>query len=338
MKAIAVIQTAFIGDVVLATPLFESARRVLPGARIVGLVRSGCEDILGNSPFVDTILSWDKHGDDRGVAGIVRVASRLRNLGVEIALVPHRSSRTGLAVFLSGARVRVGFSKGGGAFFHNHRVPWRLGIHEVERNLLLAQALGWPTDGLRPTVFPDVNDREAVDAVTHGIGPFCVLAPGSVWPTKMWPAESYTAVGKHFARRGLRVLVSGGGSDREVCASVARDIPGAIDVSGRLTLRRSADLYRRAEFVLTGDTAPQHLAAAVNARVFSLFGPTVRNFGFWPYTERGRVIESDVACRPCGMHGHRQCPDRTHNCMRRITSDMVIAIIEAGENPIPEYS
>jgi heptosyltransferase II len=328
MKTVAILQTAFIGDVVLALPLFESARRSRPGAVIVGVVRPGCGNILENNPDVDEIVIWDKHGRDRGMPGIYRVAKRLSALGVETALVPHRSFRTGMMAFLSGAGERIGFSKGSGALFHSVRVPWRPGMHEVERNLELARAAGWICDGLRPRIYPDDRDRSIVDVVLSGIGRFGVLAPGSVWETKMWPEESYIAVGGHFSRRGLRVLISGGPDDRERCARIASEIPGAIDVCGRLTLRQSAELYRRADFLLTGDTAPQHLAAAMDARVFSIFGPTTREFGFWPYTPKGVVIEEAVSCRPCGVHGHRSCPNRTHLCMRRITDSTVIRIIE----------
>jgi len=93
-------------------------------------------------------------------------------------------------------------------------------------------------------------------------------------------------------------------------------------------LRQSAELYRRSGFLLTGDTAPQHLAAAVGARVFALFGPTVRDFGFWPYTERGVIIEENMECRPCGIHGHTTCPLGTHACMKNISPDTVIKIID----------
>ncbi|MHB9030459.1 MAG: glycosyltransferase family 9 protein [Candidatus Latescibacterota bacterium] len=328
MAAVAVIQTAFIGDVVLATPLFESARRSSPNTRIFAVVREGCENLLENNPFIDAILVWDKKGSGRGFGGILNMAGQLRRSGVVTALVPHRSARTGLAALFSGAKQRIGFAKGGGAVFHTVRVPWRAKIHEVERNLMLADALGWKTEGLRPAIFPDAGDRSAIDSLLRGIGPFFVLAPGSVWPTKMWPAESYRTVGVFFTRKGLRALISGGNRDMDVCGEVAAGIPGALDVSGKLTLRQSAELYRRSEFVLTGDTAPQHLAAAAGARVYSIFGPTVREFGFWPYSERGTVIEEQVSCRPCGIHGHRICPNRTHLCMRRITGEMVIGIIE----------
>jgi heptosyltransferase-2 len=328
MTAVAVIQTAFIGDVVLATPLFEAARRSSPDTRIIAVVRRGCDNLLENNPHIDTILVWDKQGKGRGIGGILSLAGQLRRNGVVTALIPHRSVRTGLSALFSGARERIGFAKGGGAVFHTVRVPWLTGIHEVERNLMLAKALGWETDGLRPAVYPDDGDRSAVDRIVRGIGSFFVLAPGSVWPTKMWPAESYRAVGGYFTRKGLQALISGGSGDSVICSEIAEGIPGALDVSGRLTLRQSAELYRRSAFVLTGDTAPQHLASAAGARVYSIFGPTVREFGFWPYSERGTVIEENVSCRPCGIHGHRVCPNRTHHCMRRITSEKVIRIIE----------
>lgn len=328
MTAVAVIQTAFIGDVVLATPLLESARISAPGETIVAVVRKGSENILGNNPNVDEVLVWDKHGRDHGAAGIVHMAKRLSRLGVRMALVPHRSFRTGLMVFFSGTPVRVGFNRGGGPLFHTVRVTYMTGIHEVERNLMLARAAGWISDGLRPAIYPDDDDRSVVDGILRGMNAYCVIAPGSVWETKMWPLENFIRVGTHFSRRGMPVVVSGGPYDRDLCSSLAAGIPGALDVCGILTIRQSAELYRRSSFVLTGDTAPQHIAAAMDARVVSIFGPTIREFGFWPYTPKGVVIEEDVSCRPCGVHGHRSCPNRTHLCMRRITDRTVISAIE----------
>ncbi len=328
MPAIAIVQTAFIGDVILATPLFEAARTSNPDDVIIGVVRKGCENLLENNPFIDEIIVWDKRGCDRGIGGIIRIAKALRKHEIHTALIPHRSMRTALALLLSGAKTRIGFAKGGGALLHTRRVPYQYGIHEVERNLMLAGAAGWESVGFRPDIFPDSNDRAVVDTFLEGVDRFCVFAPGSVWATKMWPAESYTKVGSLFAERGITVAISGGEPDVDICRKVADSVPGSVNTCGKLTLRQSAELYRRSEFLLTGDTAPQHLAAAVGVRVFSLFGPTVRNFGFWPYTDRGVVIKEDMECRPCGVHGHASCPIGTHACMRNITAERVIEIID----------
>jgi len=328
MAAVAIVQTAFIGDVVLATPLLEAARVARPDDTVVIVVRVGCENIIENNPYTDKIIVWDKYGKDKGGYGIYRIGKLLKHYAVHTTLIPHRSLRTALAVYSSGSRIRVGFDRGGGSFLHTIRVPYRLGIHEVERNLMLARAAGWDSKGFKPCIFPDVHDKTIIDDVLHGVGAYCVFAPGSIWATKIWPVESYVLTGIAFAKRGLRIILSGGVNDEVLCQSLAKRIPDAITTAGILTLRQSAELYRRAEFVLTGDTAPQHLAAAVNARVFSIFGPTTRDFGFWPYTDRGVIIEENVDCRPCGVHGHKDCPERTHRCLRSITSEMVVNSID----------
>jgi heptosyltransferase II len=328
MAAVAVIQTAFIGDVILATPLLESARKSRPNETVVAVVRSGCENLLENNPFVDEIVTWDKRGKDRGITGIFNIVKKLSRFDIKTALIPHRSLRSGMALFLAGAKERIGFDRGGGAFLHTGKIHYRLGIHEVERNLMLAREAGWEWKDLKPAIFPDDKDKAFVDKILVDTDAFCVFAPGSVWPTKMWPEEFYRETGVHFGKKGLRVIISGGENDREICAKLARSIPGALDSSGLLSLRQSAELYRRSQFVLTGDSAPQHLAAAMNTFVFSIFGPTTSRFGFWPYSEKGVVIEAEVDCRPCGVHGHNICPNRTYQCMRRITSDEVAGIIE----------
>lgn len=329
MPAVAVIQTAFIGDVVLATPLFEAARAANPGDKVIVVVKKGCENLVENNPHVDEIIVWDKRDEHAGISGTFHLAKQLRERHIETVLIPHRSVRSGFTAWIAGIRRRIGFAKGGGRFFHTCRAPYRYGLHEVERNLMLAGAAGWETEGFTPALFPDDHDRAVVDRMLDGIERFCVIAPGSVWPTKMWPEDSYLGVGPIFAGRGLTVVVSGGPDDREVCRRVAGGTPGALDACAKLTLRQSAELYRRAQFLLTGDTAPQHIAAAMGTRVFSLFGPTVKRFGFWPYSEHGVVIEDpNVDCRPCGAHGHIRCPEGTHDCMRRITPEQVVDIID----------
>ena len=332
-SSIAIIQTAFIGDVVLATPLFEAARVSNPGVRIIGVVRKGCENLLENNPRIDEVIVWDKRGAHRGLGGMRHLAGELRRRNIATALIPHRSFRTAVTALMAGIGVRVGFAKGGGSFLHTRRVPYRYGIHEVERNLMLAEAAGWRSEGFRPAIFPDDGDRAAVDRELKDVGGFFAIAPGSVWPTKRWPVESYVRIGEEFASRGITAVISGGQEDADVCAAVAAGITGSANLCGRLTLRQSAELYRRAVFLLTGDTAPQHLGAAVGTRVFSIFGPTVRRFGFWPYTERGVVIEDeDTDCRPCGAHGPERCPEGTHDCMRRIAPERVIESIDGNLN------
>jgi len=332
MPSIAIVQTAFIGDAILATPLFEAARKNRPDDKIIAVVRKGCENILENNPFVDKIVVWDKRASEKGIGGIFHIGKILRELNIHTALVPHRSLRTSLALFLSGIKIRVGFAKGGGAFLHTVRVPYKLGIHEVERNLMLAEALNWETNGFKPAIFQDDTDREVVDKLVDGVDTYCVFAPGSVWATKIWPMESYVNTGSVFAGRGMTVVISGGGADGDICRTIAESVNGAVNACGKLTLRQSAELYRRAEFLLTGDTAPQHIAAAAGAQVFSIFGPTVRDFGFWPYTDRGVVIEENMECRPCGVHGHKTCPKGTHACMKSITYERVVEIIDEVVN------
>jgi heptosyltransferase II len=328
MSAVAVVQMAFIGDVILATPLLEAARVSNPDDRVIAVVRAGCDNIIENNPFVDEIVVWDKHGSDKGIGGIRSIAVRLRDLQVHTALIPHRSLRTALAMKLSGVKERIGFAKGGGAMLHTMRVPYRTGLHEVERNLMLAKAAGWKSEGFKPSIFPEDEDFTVIENILHNTEKYCIIAPGSMWATKIWPADFYIRAGKVFAGRGMNVVLSGGTDDESLCRSIAESIPGAVNTCGLLTLRQSAALYCNSEFVLTGDTAPQHIAAAVGVPVFSIFGPTVRDFGFWPYSEHGYMIEENMDCRPCGVHGHRKCPKKNHACMRNITYTNVVEIID----------
>lgn len=330
MSSVAVIQTAFIGDVVLSTPLFEALRRSFPGKEVLGVVRPGCDNLLGNNPFVDRVIVWAKHssGGD-GVTGFSGIVRELRNSYIDLALIPHRSFRTGLAAFCSGIKIRAGFMKGSGAVFHSVRVPYTLGIHEIDRNQMLASAVGIESKDLVPRIFPDENDIATVDDILRGIdSPFCVFAPGSVWATKAWPWDYYARAGSELAKRGISIVLSGGMDDRETCNRIDENMNGnRLNLCGLLSLRQSAELYRRARVVLTGDSAPQHIAAAMDACVVSVFGPTVRDFGFWPFNAKSVMVEEYLECRPCGVHGHKTCPLGTLDCMRRVTPEKVVSVI-----------
>jgi len=329
MAATAIIQTAFIGDVILATPLADAARASLPGTEIVFVVRAGCENLVTTHPAIDRVVVWDKHGRNRGIGGVFRIARELRSIGIETAVVPHRSLRSAAVAKMAGIPVRIGFDRGGGRFLHTERVPYITGIHEVERNLMLAAAAGWEHEGFTPRIVPDADDIAMIDDIVRGLGDYMVFAPGSVWATKMWPIDYYIELGQAFTEQGFRIIVSGGGDDADICRAVEAGIPGAVDVCGVLSLRRSAELYRRASVVVTGDSAPQHIASAMGARVVAVFGPTVREFGFTPYGQSGVVVEEDVPCRPCGIHGHAVCPEGHHRCMRAVTPGRVKAAVEA---------
>jgi heptosyltransferase-2 len=328
-QRIAIVQTAFIGDVVLATPLAEAVKRALPEAEVTFVVIPATANLVEHHPHVDRVLVFDKRGSERGIAGLRSLVRKLK--GLDIALIPHRSFRSAVAVFWAGVPIRVGFDNSAGAFLFTHTVPYQR-LHEVERNLSLLSPLGVRTERLAPRIYPDEEDRRVVSSFLQEQprSPVVALAPGSIWPTKRWPLQYYRDLTRLLVHRlGTTPVLVGSSEDRALCDEIAAGVDGqALNAAGRLTLRQSAELLRRCHVVVTNDSAPAHLSSAMGTPVVALFGPTIPEFGFAPYGEGHRIFERALPCRPCGWHGGKHCPTGTFECLRSISPAEVLAAVE----------
>lgn len=333
-----VLQTSFLGDMILTTPLI--ARLAERGAVDVVATPANA-GVLANHPAVRQVLVFDKRGADAGVAGLWRMAARLRECNAQTAYMAQGSLRTAALARLAGIPERIGFATSPGRMLYTSRVPFRRELHHAQRLWQLGSNLddaSAPT--VRPSLFPGIVDMAQVDALLQANGvaagePLIALAPGSVWATKRWP--SFDALAAQLANddmlRSHRVVVVGAASDGPLARAViealrARGVTSAIDATGRLSLLGSAALLSHAKMLVTNDSAPLHLASAMNTPTVALFGPTVPSFGFGPLSERHVIVEQHgLACRPCHAHGPQQCPLGHWKCMREITSETVVAAV-----------
>jgi heptosyltransferase-2 len=152
-----------------------------------------------------------------------------------------------------------------------------------------------------------------------------VLAPGSVWPTKMWNLDGYTRVARELLHDGWQVLALGAKPEIEICQKLARRAPGVISVAGETKLWESTELIALATLVICNDSGAMHMASAAATPAVSIFGPTVLDFGYRPWQHRSRVVQVDLECRPCGKHGSKECPLGTHACMKKVAPEAVLA-------------
>jgi heptosyltransferase-2 len=339
---ILVVQTAFPGDVILTIPAIEALHRSFPQARISVVAIPSASGVLLHHPAVDEVIVYDKRGDERGIRGILDLSARLRREKFDVAVIPHRSIRSALIVWLALVPRRIGFSTSAGRLLFTDIVAYVPNIHEIQRNLSLLRPLGIERvpDAL-PTLYPDENDRDTVDRLlasrsTGKVGgelrAMVGLAPGSVWNTKRWPLEHYSRLGKLLAGSGHTVALIGGREDRELCEAIASAIgdTGVLNAAGRLTLLQSAELIRHCRIIVSNDSAPVHLASAMQTPVIAIFGPTVPSFGFAPQGRDDEVIEHPgLTCRPCSIHGGDVCPIKTFVCMRKISPEAVYARVLA---------
>ncbi|HID95817.1 MAG TPA: lipopolysaccharide heptosyltransferase II [Candidatus Latescibacteria bacterium] len=331
VNKILIIQTAFIGDLILTTPLIRAAKRGFPKAWLSVLTIPRTAELLEGNPSVDEVLVYDKRGRDKGSRAFLKMVRGLRSGTFDLALIPHRSLRSALLPFLAGIPRRIGFDRSAGSFLFTKTIPYRMDVHQIERNLDLISALGVKINDRLPEVYPDRHDQGVVRRFlsANGISPsdrIVAIAPGSVWPTKRWLPERFAELADRLiGEQGVKVLLIGGGSDIELCSSIAAMMRfGAVLTAGKMSLRQSAALLSRSSLLLCNDSAPMHLAVAVRTPVVAIFGPTSPSFGFAPYDSNSLVIQSDLECRPCGIHGGKRCPKGHFECMKRIHPEQVL--------------
>jgi lipopolysaccharide heptosyltransferase II len=324
-----VIQTAFLGDVVLTTPLLAAlAARHGP---VDVVTTPAAAPLLETHPAVRRVVPYDKRGRDHGWAGLRALAHRLRSEHYERAYLPHRSLRTAALALLARVPARIGFHDGWPFFYTEVRRHPPDG-HEVDRLLALAEE---PSAAYAPTLHATPEDERAAEALlaAGGIADgalFVALAPGSIWGSKRWP--HYGELAGRLAAQTPVVVVGGpedAGLGEEIVQAVRPSGRPAVNACGKLTLRQSAALIARAALLVTNDSAPLHVATAMGTPIVALFGPTLPEFGFSP------IRVGDVAlgvagldCRPCSRHGPPSCPLGHHRCMRDLGPEAVATAIE----------
>lgn len=337
MDALLVIQTAFVGDMVLTTPLLRALKRRYPEARLTLLSTPAGAALLRGSPYVDETIVFDKKKRDRSTRALVALARRLRAGGFDAVVAAQRSFRTGVLVRATGAPLRIGFAGAPGGWAYTRRVAADA-PHQALRYLALAGAAGVDLASADGTPELPVLPEAAVSIdrklEADGIGPcepLLVLAPGSVWGSKRWTPEGFAAVAAAAPALGLRPVLVGSPDEAELAARIAAMVSMNVpSLAGRSDLAELAALAARARVLVANDSGSGHIAAAVGTPVVSIFGPTSPSFGFAPYGRATRIVEVDgLDCRPCDRHGPPVCPLGHHRCMREIRPERVIEAVRS---------
>lgn len=336
---IGVWNTAFLGDAVLTLPLLHTLARAYPGAEIHFFVRQGLAPLFAAQPELAAVREFAKRGRDRGLAAALRLGRSLAGQGFDLWISAHASLRSGLIARWSSIPRRIGYSRPAyNHYFYTHTVDRAFGqAEEIERLLRLVRPLGLVDLVCEPRlVLPAAAEdkaREFFASLPPGV-PVLGAHPGSTWPTKQWPLEHFAEVLRRAHAAGAAVVLFAGPDETLQAAEVLarsglleRD-PRVRNLAGRLSLPELAAHLGLLSCYLTGDSGPMHLAWVRGAPVVALFGPTTRGLGFFP---RGKstVLELDLPCRPCGLHGPRACPQGHHRCLRDLTPDTAWAAAAA---------
>ena len=332
-----VIQTSFLGDVILTTPLIaELARR---GPVDVLVTPTGAA-ALANNPDIRTVIPYDKRGTYGSALGLWETIREIRaRRPYNAAYLAQGSFRSGLLAMMTGATERIGFASSTGRVLYTKQLPYRPEKHHAERlwSLAMSECADPPSrDQIRPRLYPTDDDRTRIDVLLRHSGstdePFVSLAPGSAWGTKRWPY--YPELAKRLVE-DYRIAIIGSKADSELAAQITDGLPPERVINGvGLPLLASAELIGRSRTIVTNDSAPQHLASAMGTPTLTIFGPTVPEFGFGPIAERHVVAgHESLSCRPCHRHGPQRCPLGHWRCMRELTPEYVSSLLTEVLNP-----
>jgi heptosyltransferase II len=330
-KRIGVWQTAFLGDAVLTLPLLQSLAGSFPGADIYFFVRGGLKPLFDPNPGY-RVVEFDKYGRDKGFPGIRRMAAFTRKLGLDLWISPHTSARSAAISFLTRAGTRIGFDRPFyNRFAFTKTVPRRFNeLDEIDRVLELMTPLNpgsretWPSIVLSGQAGIKADDfwKKSIHGKTLGIH------PGSTWPTKKWPEDYFSRIIDMAGELDdTQVIIFAGPDEEKIAAriisraSINRHV---INMAGKLSLPELAAFIAKLDCYLTNDSGPMHLAWPQKVPTIAVFGPTTKDLGFFPRGGNASVLETNLACRPCGLHGHRKCPEKHHKCMKDILPERVM--------------
>ncbi len=327
IQKLLIIQTAFTGDVVLATALIEKIHQFYPVDQIDFLVRKGNEGLLKGHPFLHDVLIWDKKNDK--VKNLWRLLKKIKREKYDKVITLQRFASTGILTGFSGAKERIGFDKNPFSFLFTKKIDhhFQKGIHEVERNNKLIESFTDKTFN-KPKLYPIKENEQEIFPYTQT--PFVCMMPASVWFTKQYPEEKWLDLIDHFPEK-YTIYLLGGKEDIRLCESIKEKSNNKkIQVlAGKLNFLSSAALMKWAKINYSNDSAPLHFASATDAPITAIFCSTIPEFGFYPLSEKSFIVQTDVKldCKPCSLHGLKACPLGHFKCAYTIETEKLLQTI-----------
>lgn len=333
-KRILIRAVNWVGDAVMTTPAIGAIRERFPQAEITLLANPLVSQLFSPHPWIDRVISFDRTGTHRGVAGKLRLAKELRKEAFDAAIVLPNSFDSALVPWLAGIPVRLGKSSDGrgllltGRYRPDDRMPCD---HEVEYYLGLVNHFGISGTAVAPYLATTpVEDAEAaVLLAEHGIqGDDFVLGinPGAAYGSaKRWYPDRFADVAQQLARlEHAKVVIFGGAGETDIAAEIEQHVGNAcLNLTGRTSVRGLMALIRRCSLFVTNDSGPMHIAAAFGVPLVAIFGST-DHATTSPYTDRAVIVRKEIACAPCKL---RECPT-DHRCMTAVTADDVVRAAE----------
>ena len=331
---ILIIHTAFIGDIVLSTPIIEKLKAEYPNSEIYYLTTPISATLLNSNPDINEVLIFDKKNKDKGIVGLLRTAMKLRKYKFDKVFVLHRYMRSSSLAFFSGGKEIIGFKSASGSFLYNKKIHYNPKSHEIERVLSLVESESKKNDQkeYKIKIYTTPESKAKIDEIWNDFSLFSkqiiTIAPGSKWFTKMWPSEYFdTLIDQLSQLKSVSVVLIGGNEDKEILLINANK---TIDLRGETSLLDMAEILKRTDILVSNDSSPLHIASSFEKPfILAIFGPTTKSLGFTPSNKKNKIMEvSDLLCRPCGLHGSVKCPLAHFKCMKNLYPERILKEIK----------
>jgi heptosyltransferase-2 len=331
---ILIIQTAFLGDVILALPAVQTLKNHLPDSKIDYLCIPDTAPVLKNHPDINEIIRYDKKGADK-LDKFIEILSELRENEYNAVISPHRSFRSALLTYYSEAPLRIGFHQTSLSFLLTNKVKYLRNMHEIHRNLsLVKHFLGSQYDdskvSVKPNLYPSNEDISFVNYLFNRSN-LITFAPCSRWFTKQLTLGKSREIIDNLVTDGYNIALIGGANDTDYCSELEKQIndDSLINLCGKLSPLQSYTIISKSKALVTVDSAAQHLGAASETPVILIYGSTDSSFGFYPLTSKHLIAENNsLSCRPCTDHGRDKCPLKHFKCIEDLNAGQITGKIK----------
>lgn len=336
-ESILIIKLSAIGDVVHSLPFLEVLRRRFPDARIDWLVEETASQIIEGHPALDRMLvSRRKSWQERVLKGreflpvfgeVLGFLKDLRSREYDLVIDLQGLLKSGVLIALSRGERKIGLSgsrEGARYFLNESPVPVEHDQHAVDRYLKMARYLGCDSDGWKGEIPLFGSQKRRMEHILNsnaiGTRPFVAINPMAKWKTKLWEPQRFAALSDRIkGELGCEIIFTGSEQDREVIGYITGMMKArALNLAGQTSLKELGYLYSRSKALISTDTGPMHMAAAMGCPVVALFGPTAP-WRTGPYGHEHRVVRADLDCSPCF---NKRC--KHISCMKDISVDMVL--------------
>lgn len=324
-KRLLVIQTAFLGDLMLTLPIFKKIKNEIKNSYLAVIARKDIGETLKNVVEIDEIIYDDKKNSY--FKEFFRLIKKVKALKFDAAIIAHRSLRSALIAYFSDIKIRIGFDIKPVSLFYTHRIPFKWLIPEVERNLSLLDPLLKENSVEFPHINPPYSQKFA-DVIK--IKPLILINPSSVWETKKWLDYKFAKLIERInSKYRVKPVIIGSKKERDVAENIEKmsDMK-CINLAGETTLFDLMWIIKNSTLLITNDSGPMHIATAFGVGVVAIFGPTTRELGFFPYSDKAMVVEKELSCRPCRLHGSKNCPRGHFLCMKLISVNDIMKAVE----------